>query len=198
MIFVETNICRTCAKVKLVSEFSRDSRMRSGLKPSCKECVATQARERRSKDPAFILRQQKKAELRAHLAPARQHRVHWNGVLTNTNYHARSMDPSAPSLTMADVRGLLADLGERCAYCGTSNGLGLDHRVPLCRGGSNTVENVVPACGDCNRRKGRKTDVQFLANLCWRDHPMTPENTYLNPRGTRHCIACQREWSRNH
>jgi hypothetical protein len=32
----------------------------------------------------------------------------------------------------------------------------LDHVVPRCRGGSNELENLVLACGQCNSRKGTK------------------------------------------
>jgi hypothetical protein len=31
-----------------------------------------------------------------------------------------------------------------------------------------------------------------LKTECKRGHPLTPENTYLNPRGSRHCRICDR------
>lgn len=41
-----------------------------------------------------------------------------------------------------------------CAYCWLpTDDLEPDHVVPLSRGGSNSITNVVPACGDCNRDK---------------------------------------------
>ncbi len=50
--------------------------------------------------------------------------------------------------------------GHRCQYCGESPGvekLTLDHVVPVCRGGGSTWENVVTACGGCNRRKADRS-----------------------------------------
>ncbi|MCG3141623.1 MAG: hypothetical protein HDKAJFGB_02937 [Anaerolineae bacterium] len=47
-----------------------------------------------------------------------------------------------------------------CQYCGASPGrneLTLDHIVPRSRGGGTSWENVVTACGPCNRRKGNRT-----------------------------------------
>ena len=44
----------------------------------------------------------------------------------------------------------------RCYYCGKEFSpaeLGMDHVVPLIRGGKSTKGNVVPACKDCNNRK---------------------------------------------
>lgn len=47
--------------------------------------------------------------------------------------------------------------GHRCFYCGKiSNKLSKDHVIPVAFGGSNTIDNIVPACMDCNRRKGTK------------------------------------------
>ncbi|GIL16150.1 MAG: HNH endonuclease [Chloroflexota bacterium] len=47
-----------------------------------------------------------------------------------------------------------------CQYCGTQPGrneLTLDHILPRSRGGATSWENVVTACGPCNRRKGNRT-----------------------------------------
>lgn len=47
-----------------------------------------------------------------------------------------------------------------CQYCGTvpgRNELTIDHVVPRSRGGATSWENVVTACGPCNRRKGNRT-----------------------------------------
>lgn len=50
----------------------------------------------------------------------------------------------------------------RCAYCGVKTDRPeADHRTPLCRGGSNLIANILPACLGCNRRKGRKTEDEF-------------------------------------
>lgn len=49
------------------------------------------------------------------------------------------------------------DYDNRCAYCNQkSNFLELDHIIPLSRGGSNNIENIVPACRSCNASKGSK------------------------------------------
>lgn len=38
-----------------------------------------------------------------------------------------------------------------------------DRVIPLSRGGSNFIENIVPACGSCNSRKGTRTADEFIA-----------------------------------
>lgn len=53
--------------------------------------------------------------------------------------------------------------GRRCAYCGAQTKVPvLEHVVPLSRGGTDTIDNVVPSCMSCNRRKGRRTPFEWL------------------------------------
>jgi 5-methylcytosine-specific restriction endonuclease McrA len=49
----------------------------------------------------------------------------------------------------------------RCAYC-REPATERDHVMPLCRGGSNTIENIVPACRACNAQKGARSLVQWM------------------------------------
>lgn len=37
----------------------------------------------------------------------------------------------------------------------------VDHRTPIARGGSNGIENLVPACNSCNSKKGTRTEPEF-------------------------------------
>lgn len=47
--------------------------------------------------------------------------------------------------------------GYRCVYCGKKTiALQQDHILALASGGSHTLENIVPACGPCNQRKGTR------------------------------------------
>lgn len=53
----------------------------------------------------------------------------------------------------------------RCGYCGSTERIEADHRIPLCRGGTNSIDNILPACISCNRRKHSKTEEEFRALL---------------------------------
>lgn len=41
----------------------------------------------------------------------------------------------------------------RCAYCFSEAPLTIDHFIPIKRGGTNDVSNIVPACSSCNSGK---------------------------------------------
>ena len=57
-------------------------------------------------------------------------------------------------------RAILTRDSHTCQYCGTQPGrenLTIDHVMPRSKGGRTEWDNVVAACGACNRRKGNKT-----------------------------------------
>jgi len=64
---------------------------------------------------------------------------------------------------------VLEAFGYRCTYCGRDDipieQLTRDHRIPVERGGTESIENIVPACRTCNTKKGTKTEVEFRLEL---------------------------------
>lgn len=63
-----------------------------------------------------------------------------------------------------------------CQYCGCGGNtrtLTIDHVMPRSRGGGNTWDNVVAACGKCNHRKGAKTPRE--AGMPLRTDPEVPD-----------------------
>jgi len=78
-------------------------------------------------------------------------------------------------------RALFARDRGRCVYCG-GTATSVDHVVPRSRGGSHAWDNVVAACGRCNRLKADRT----LAELGWRLHatPRQPSGSAWRVLGT--------------
>ena len=72
-------------------------------------------------------------------------------------------------LTEAEWQSRLEEFNYHCAYCNQpfpERDLEIEHMWPVARGGAHTLQNVVPACKPCNRRKGTLTPLEFFA----RDH----------------------------
>lgn len=44
--------------------------------------------------------------------------------------------------------------GGRCVQCHATNGLQVDHIIPVVHGGSDDFDNLQTLCGPCNRAKG--------------------------------------------
>lgn len=91
-------------------------------------------------------------------------RVRWQ------NRRAREVS-SEGRHSAAEWRALVEQYGGCCAYCGAATEMTEDHRVPLARGGTNDIENIIPACLPCNCRKHTMTEREFrvrLANERWK------------------------------
>jgi 5-methylcytosine-specific restriction endonuclease McrA len=67
--------------------------------------------------------------------------------------------------TLSEWLKLIERYKHRCAYCGIEAPLQADHRVPLSRGGTHDLGNILPACGTCNRRKAAMSELEFRARL---------------------------------
>lgn len=65
------------------------------------------------------------------------------------------------SFTAAEWLAKLAAQGGACVYCGKSAKLTIDHDIPLIRGGSNWISNLVGACKPCNSSKCDRTGEEF-------------------------------------
>ena len=84
-------------------------------------------------------------------------RSHYNATRRARNRGAQG------SHTVAEWREKLDLLGGCCVYCGRDDvPIHRDHKVPLVRGGTNDIANIVPACASCNSKKGTRTAAEFL------------------------------------
>jgi 5-methylcytosine-specific restriction endonuclease McrA len=68
-------------------------------------------------------------------------------------------------ITPQEWQALLKEHDHKCYYCGTTERITQDHWIPLSRGGSHTIDNIVPACHSCNSRKYNMTGDEYLAKL---------------------------------
>jgi hypothetical protein len=66
----------------------------------------------------------------------------------------------------------------KCVYCLSDDNLTLDHMLPITRGGSDSVSNLVTACKKCNFKKNNKTPDEagyifqsLIARDLWKSHP---------------------------
>ncbi len=97
--------------------------------------------KRKAKDAAYYATPEGKAK---HKADRAKHR-------------ARKLNAPGPHHTAKQWADKRAEYDQRCAYCFRKpKRLTLDHVVPLSKGGSNAIENCVPACKTCNSSKGAK------------------------------------------
>ena len=76
---------------------------------------------------------------------------------------ARKLNAPRNDFTRAQWRTIKTAYQNRCVYCGeTFERLTMDHVIPLSRGGSHTMSNIVPACKSCNCQKSTHHRVALL------------------------------------
>lgn len=77
------------------------------------------------------------------------------------------------SYTIDEINEKFAALGNCCFYCGKGGKMTIDHDVPVSRGGSNYIENLLPACKPCNSKKSAMTSQEYFASLEITNHTKT-------------------------
>jgi 5-methylcytosine-specific restriction endonuclease McrA len=91
-----------------------------------------------------------------------------DSILLNNRRRRKRLD-KFPRIRQNEVDQLLENFDHKCAYCSISvkrgENLHLDHKIPLCRGGDHTIDNLAPACEICNLKKGKLTDIEFLQRI---------------------------------
>jgi 5-methylcytosine-specific restriction endonuclease McrA len=101
-------------------------------------------------------------ERRAYSAAYRK--LHPEECLARSHVWRARLVNASGTHTAKEWREKIELLGGCCVYCGRSDRpLSRDHKTPLSRGGSNAIENIVPACRSCNSRKRTLTAPEFIA-----------------------------------
>lgn len=60
---------------------------------------------------------------------------------------------TAHHIPAKQLRARFAQFDNCCAYCGAAGDMQIEHVVPICRGGTHAIGNIVPACQTCNYSK---------------------------------------------
>ena len=69
-------------------------------------------------------------------------------------YFEALLDTVTPGVSKEEWENKLISYNYRCAHCGTTNNIEIDHIIPITLGGTNTIENLQPLCRSCNASKG--------------------------------------------
>ena len=66
------------------------------------------------------------------------------------------------NFTLNELEKKMTEQNNKCFYCGIELDLSIprfthiDHKIPLSKGGNNTIDNIVWCCSNCNLKKGIK------------------------------------------
>lgn len=134
----------------------------------CKQCEQDRYRNRsrcqsridyqRKWYQANIKDEQRKARermaLRAqNLTQEQKDRQRITGIIAANRRRALERQVTAAKITRKQIRDRFQQFGNACAYCGNTNSLQVEHVVPVSRGGTHAIGNIIPACSRCNQNK---------------------------------------------
>jgi 5-methylcytosine-specific restriction endonuclease McrA len=115
------------------------------------------------------IRAQKRAAYAAHPQRAIERARRWveenpsrrRAIAMAASANTRAAEAGAHGRLSADDVTAMWRRQPHCLMCG--DGVGLDHVIPLSRGGSNTTGNIQNLCRRCNARKGTKLPEELVA-----------------------------------
>ena len=157
-----TKICTKCGVDKSRDEYYLRSNSDRFIMTQCKLCTNSEQRKRyqvnreryigisrswKQRNPERVKEQQREwkqanPERKRELEHRRRTRKQENGVYV---------------ISPKDMRRLAGD----CVYCGATEHITMDHVIPISRGGTHGIGNLVPACASCNNRKLDKTVMEW-------------------------------------
>lgn len=172
--------CKKCGQTKPLTDFHKNPLIKDGHKNSCKECESLHYKIYREKNPRVVTKEQKERWGRNRLlntpsedsrAASREwyyknkdrHRAAHKKYLSKnpglnasyvSKYQARKRGNGVFDIRKKELKRLR--LGP-CFYCGENKSrMTIDHIIPIKRGGTHSIGNLVSACGSCNSSKRDK------------------------------------------
>lgn len=179
---MKTKRCYKCGKVKSIKEFSRAINFKDGRNTQCRQCCKEYYRSHKERTSELnreryqrnkeALKKASKLYYWSNVEKIKKYfkeyskTPHWKVNAKSHSHNRRALLNSCEinDLTSTQIRDLLR--GARfCIFCNKPFDNGrrktVEHDVPVCRGGNNTLSNVQIACKSCNSKKGRKTSSEF-------------------------------------
>lgn len=160
--------------------FSPDKRNKSGFQAKCKVCCAEWQLTYRKESPERVkanevnrnrdkrLSSQKRQYNRTGREQRKLYVIRHPERVRASAQKQRAKRLKAPGeYTGHDLLRLFKGQGGKCWWCSCKlrNGFEVDHRIPLSRGGSNSIGNLVVSCMPCNRSKHDKLPSEWSGRL---------------------------------
>lgn len=174
--------CTKCGKVKLLSEFYT-KKIKSGItyQSKCKACHSEYYKRHNAENKERIREHQKNyysqnKEIVQAINKKWRDKNKEKVAKRHSRWRKEFYKPREVELRIArhaskygaegfhtsnEFEKLLRQYDGKCAYCGENEATDREHVIPLSRGGSNYIGNILPVCRSCNTSKKEKLLVEW-------------------------------------
>jgi len=164
--------CNRCGEVKPLENFMKNPKMADGRLHQCFVCVM-KARKRFYKKNIQKFIEARKKLYWSNREDAIKKSIEWGRknkdkrkiirkrwsiqntlpkAVMNKNWNARKQGAKG-SFTLEEYKNKLAIHNNKCGYCLVGDAYTVDHIVPISKGGTNFISNIMPCCLKCNGQK---------------------------------------------
>lgn len=180
--------CTGCRALRPASQFHKCAALDDGLRPRCKTCrqadsaryyeenkgtISAANAARYARDPDKVKERVRRYQA-ANPEGLRRRQAKYLATpggkemmkAAQQRRRARKAGATTEHFTVEDIRQDWADHDLwSCFFCaGPAEPLHTDHFMPLARGGTHALSNLVPSCAGCNHAKTDKEPWTFLAD----------------------------------
>lgn len=121
---------------------------------------ASEGRRVRDDHARYLVERERRIEYAIRYAKANPH----VGQAAKRKRKALVADAGMFEVTPKDWQRIVNRHDGRCFYCRKPGPMTMDHVIPISRGGTHSVGNLVPACASCNCRKRHRTVMEWRLN----------------------------------
>jgi 5-methylcytosine-specific restriction endonuclease McrA len=159
----EYKTCLGCHATLPFSEYHKHPKGAQGLNPKCKTCKRIADKTSRDKKPyknaVNSLRfRELNPDYKKNWAKEHPDKI----SMANARRRARILDNGIFDISAKEISELYAS---SCFYCGSFNNIQLDHVMPIAKGGTHSIGNLVAACSWCNQSKKDLTLMEWRMSL---------------------------------
>ena len=155
--------CSKCKEAKGVHLFYKNSYAKDGCSSQCKQCISTyhseKKEQKREYDYYYRIRNRQRIKKVKDLYHSN------NRELERSLGHARRARKNENGVFSVSKKELKKLYNSPCFYCGSLNKITIDHVVPISRGGTHGIGNLVAACAFCNGSKNSKFLIEWKRDL---------------------------------
>jgi 5-methylcytosine-specific restriction endonuclease McrA len=177
-----TRTCTRCERAfpATLEYFSPNRAVKSGLQAMCKTCCMEWQREYRKQHPDRVKANEVNRDpLKRHASQKRTYQTvgrknrklyverHPERVKASSQNQRAKRKQIIGEYTGQDLLTLFKGQGGNCWWCGCKikGKFEVDHRIPLSRGGTNELGNIVVSCFGCNRSKYNRLPSEWIGRL---------------------------------